>query len=81
MLLNPIQYTNVDFLFSKKDHDERTKPKKCLENNLRKAFNWLKHMDLIPNNLKKASPREIHILVNRKGQLCFYNKELFSLFF
>ena len=55
---------------------------KSLINCLRKAYNWLKNMDLIPFSLWKMSPRQLKQHISQVISLYIVdNKQLLELFF
>ena len=55
---------------------------KSLENTLRKTYNWLKWMDLIPNDINKLSSPKMRAYLIKLGSLYIIdNKELHSILF
>ena len=56
--------------------------RKSLENTLRKAFNWLKWMDLIPENIECFSKVQLRKYTKNLTDLYIVdNKHLYSIFF
>ena len=56
--------------------------RKSLENTLRKTYNWLKWMDLIPNDINKLSSHKMRAYLTKLGYLYIIdNKELHSILF
>ena len=56
--------------------------RKSLENTLRKTYNWLKWMDLIPNDINKLSSPKMRAYITKLGYLYIIdNKELHSILF
>ena len=54
---------------------------KSLENTLRKAYNWLKYMDLLPKNFSQLNRAQVGKLAAKIGQFCVVdNRDLFSIF-
>ena len=56
--------------------------RKSLENTLRKAFNWLKWMDLLPENIESFSKVQLRKYTKNLTDLYIVdNKQLYSIFF
>ena len=68
-------------LFSTTDSRTVTK-RKSLENTLRKTYNWLKWVDLIPNDMNKLSSLKMRAYFTKLGSLYIIdNKELHTIIF
>ena len=57
-------------------------PRKSLSNSLKKAYNWLTEMNLLPSNLRELSQFQVKKLISEISSIYVVgNRELFSMFY